>query len=71
RTAELPEVSWLKADVSDRRQVADLFDKALATLGGLDVLVNNAGIAGPTGPVEEIAPEEWDRTLQVNITGQF
>ena len=71
RAAELPGVSWLKADVSDRAQVADLFDNALVTLGGLDVLVNNAGIAGPTGPVEEIAPEEWDRTLQVNITGQF
>jgi NAD(P)-dependent dehydrogenase (short-subunit alcohol dehydrogenase family) len=71
RAAELPAVSWLKGDVSDRAQVAELFDKALITLGGLDVLVNNAGIAGPTGPVEEIAPEAWDRTLQVNITGQF
>jgi NAD(P)-dependent dehydrogenase (short-subunit alcohol dehydrogenase family) len=71
RAVELPRVSWLKADVADRAQVAELFDHALATLGGLDVLVNNAGIAGPTGPVEEIAPEEWDKTLQVNITGQF
>lgn len=71
RAVDLPGVSWLQADVADRAKVAELFDNARAKLGGLDVLVNNAGIAGPTGPVEEIEPEEWDRTLQVNITGQF
>jgi NAD(P)-dependent dehydrogenase (short-subunit alcohol dehydrogenase family) len=38
---------------------------------GLDVLVNNAGIAGPTGKVDEIAPEDWDRCLAIDITGQF
>lgn len=71
RAGELPEITWLKADVADRGAVEQLFDKALGHLGGLDVLVNNAGIAGPTGRVEEIAPEAWDETLQVNITGQF
>ena len=40
-------------------------------LGGLDCLVNNAGIAGPTGKVEEINPEDWDRCLAIDITGQF
>src|SRR6185503_16851485 len=45
--------------------------EALAALKGLDVLVNNAGIAGPTGKVDEIAPEDWDRCLGVDITGQF
>src|ERR1043166_2332492 len=58
-------------DVSDRRQVTKLFREALSRLGGLDVLVNNAGIAGPTGKVDEIAPEDWDRCLAVDITGQF
>jgi NAD(P)-dependent dehydrogenase (short-subunit alcohol dehydrogenase family) len=58
-------------DVSDRAAVARLFDETLSALGGLDCLVNNAGIAGPTGRVEEIAPEDWDRTLAVNITGHF
>jgi NAD(P)-dependent dehydrogenase (short-subunit alcohol dehydrogenase family) len=57
--------------VSDRKQVAKLFREALAALKGLDVLVNNAGIAGPTGKVDEIAPEDWDRCLAVDITGQF
>jgi NAD(P)-dependent dehydrogenase (short-subunit alcohol dehydrogenase family) len=66
-----PEVTRSTTDVADRAAVARLFDEALAALGGLDCLVNNAGIAGPTGRVEEIAPEEWDRTLAVNITGHF
>src|SRR5207244_6685917 len=60
-----------EVDVSDRKQVARLFKEALAALNGLDVLANNAGIAGPTGKVDEIAPEDWDRCLAVDITGQF
>lgn len=66
-----PEVSVSTTDVSDRAAVARLLDDALAALGGLDCLVNNAGVAGPTGPVEEIDPAEWDRTLAVDITGVF
>ncbi len=58
-------------DVADRAQVAALFKDALAALGGLDCLVNNAGIAGPTGPVHEINPEDWDRCLDVTLTSQF
>jgi NAD(P)-dependent dehydrogenase (short-subunit alcohol dehydrogenase family) len=66
-----PKITRSKADVSDRKQIAKLFKEALAALKGLDVLVNNAGIAGPTGKVDEIAPEDWDRTLAIDITGQF
>jgi NAD(P)-dependent dehydrogenase (short-subunit alcohol dehydrogenase family) len=66
-----PKITQTAADVADRAQVARLFEEATAALAGLDVLVNNAGIAGPTGRVEEIAPAEWDRCLAVNITGQF
>jgi len=40
-------------------------------LGGLDILINNAGIAGPTGPVEALSLADWERTLAINITGQF
>jgi NAD(P)-dependent dehydrogenase (short-subunit alcohol dehydrogenase family) len=58
-------------DVADRGQVQRLFDDALGALGGLDCLVNNAGIAGPTGRVEEIDPEDWDRCLAIDLTGQF
>ena len=58
-------------DVADRAQVQRFFDDGLAALGGLDCLVNNAGIAGPTGRVEEIDPAEWDRCIAVDLTGQF
>ena len=66
-----PKITRTVCDVSDRKQVAKLFREALAALKGLDVLVNNAGIAGPTGKVDEIAPEDWDRCLAIDITGQF
>jgi NAD(P)-dependent dehydrogenase (short-subunit alcohol dehydrogenase family) len=59
------------ADVSDEAQVDRLFDDAKEALGGLDVLVNNAGIAGPTGGVEEIEPAEWRRCIDIDLTGQF
>ena len=66
-----PDVTRSRADVANRADVTRLFEEGLHALGGLDVLVNNAGIAGPTARVDEISPEDWDRTLEVNITGQF
>ena len=58
-------------DVADPRQVDGLFAAAKGFLGGLDVLVNNAGIAGPTGPVEQIEPADWDRTIAIDLNGMF
>lgn len=66
-----PAITQSTADVADRNDVERLFKDTIAALGGLDVLVNNAGIAGPTGRVEDIAPADWDRCLTVNITGQY
>lgn len=68
---EQPDAGATLADVADETQVERLFDEAAAALGGLDVLVNNAGIAGPTKAVEDIEPAEWRRTVEVNLTGQF
>jgi NAD(P)-dependent dehydrogenase (short-subunit alcohol dehydrogenase family) len=66
-----PAITRSTCDVSDRKDVAQLFDEALAALGGLDCLVNNAGIVGPTGRIDEIAPEDWDSCIAVDLTGQF
>jgi NAD(P)-dependent dehydrogenase (short-subunit alcohol dehydrogenase family) len=59
------------ADVADEAAVERLLAAVEADLGGLDVLVNNAGIAGPTGPVEDLSPADWRRTLDVGLTGHF
>ncbi|MBL8590374.1 MAG: SDR family oxidoreductase [Methylobacteriaceae bacterium] len=66
-----PAIGGALADVADRAAVARLFEEATAFLGGLDVLVNNAGIAGPTARVEEMRPEDWDRCVEVCLTSQF
>jgi NAD(P)-dependent dehydrogenase (short-subunit alcohol dehydrogenase family) len=66
-----PTLTWTRCDVAARTEVTKLFAEALQRLGGLDCLVNNAGIAGPTGRVEEIDPEEWDRCIAIDLTGQF
>jgi NAD(P)-dependent dehydrogenase (short-subunit alcohol dehydrogenase family) len=68
---ELPAIHTVVADVSDEVSVGKLFEQVRAKLGGLDILINNAGIAGPTGYVETLSKADWDRTLAVNITGQF
>lgn len=66
-----PAITATLADVSNPAQVDQLFADAVHHLGGLDLLVNNAGIAGPTAPVESINAEDWERTMAININGQF
>jgi NAD(P)-dependent dehydrogenase (short-subunit alcohol dehydrogenase family) len=60
--------------VCDVAKVADvdrLFEEVTKKLGGLDVLINNAGIAGPTAKVEDIEPQDWDRTIAIDLSGMF
>ena len=64
-------LAGLCADVADPKQVESLFHKIESDLGGLDVLVNNAGISGPTANTEDIPPEDWQRTIDVNLNGAF
>ncbi len=66
-----PAAGRSKADVASEADVERMFTEVRASLGGLDVLVNNAGIAGPTGGVEDIAPADWRRTIDICLTGQF
>lgn len=56
-------------DVTDEGSVADAVAATVDEFGGLDVLVNDAGIAGPTAPVEEVTVEAFDRTMAVNARG--
>ncbi|TRD14836.1 SDR family oxidoreductase [Palleronia caenipelagi] len=70
-SAELGDCLAMQADVSDDAQVSAFFDAVSAELGGLDALVNNAGIAGPTAKVEDITPEDWRRCVDICLTGQF
>ena len=58
-------------DVSDSAAVERTITSALAQLGGLDVLVNNAGIGGATAPLEEVDPQQWQQVLDINLTGTF
>lgn len=66
-----PGLATALADVSAEGDVAQLFQAVDARLGGLDVLVNNAGVAGPSCGVGAITLDDWNRTLAVNLTGQF
>ncbi|MEO0671023.1 MAG: SDR family oxidoreductase [Pseudomonadota bacterium] len=66
-----PRITQSVTDVSDRDAVAAMMDDAIGALGGLDCLVNNAGIAGPTGRIDEIDPADWDQCFAVCITGMF
>jgi len=66
-----PKAYAIKADVASDDDMAALFVGAGKALGGLDALINNAGIAGPTGRVEEITPAQWRHCIEVCLTGQF
>ena len=68
---ENPHWNGTPCDVSDENQVGQLFKEMSDSFGGLEILVNNAGIAGPTAPVEEIDPDEWRRSVGVNLNGAF
>jgi NAD(P)-dependent dehydrogenase (short-subunit alcohol dehydrogenase family) len=70
--SQLPKsITWTKADVASVADVDRVFDDVKRVLGGLDVLVNNAGIAGPTAKVEDIDPKDWDRTIAIDVNGMF
>lgn len=58
-------------DNSRRSDIEAMVPAAAKALGGLDVLINNAGIAGPTAPVEELDPDDWDKVININLTGTF
>jgi len=68
---EIDGVNTKVCDNSKRSDVEALIPVAAEALGGLDVLVNNAGISGPTAPVEEMDPDKWEAVMNVNLNGTF
>ncbi len=67
----MPQVTQSVTDVAMPAEVDGLFADVKRELGGLDVLVNNAGIAGPTAKVEDMKPEDWDRCIAVDLNSMF
>lgn len=68
---EAPRIATCQCDISDEDSVARMMDAAVAALGGLDCLVNNAGSVGPTLPAGEISARDWIRCVDINLTGTF
>jgi len=60
-----------ECDASNESDVIDFFAKVLKKTKKVDALINNVGIAGPTGTLEKIDSEEWKKTLQVNVVSHF
>jgi len=65
------DAGYWHVDVSSEASVASAIEAVVARFGGVDVLVNNAGIAGPNKPTHELTVEEWDRVQAVNVRGVF
>ena len=68
---ELPSVRATRVDLADGEAVDEWVQAALAELGGVDVLVNNAGITGPTAFVEDVTPAEWRESLAIGLDTQY
>jgi len=70
-TSSNPAITGSVGDVGKPADLDALFNDVQARLGGLDVLVNNAGIAGATAPVAEYPIDTWNAVVAVNLTGTF
>ena len=68
---EIPGLIARPCDMSRRADIERMVPDAVARLGGLDVLINNAGIAGMTLPVADYPPDDWDKVVAVNLTAMF
>jgi NAD(P)-dependent dehydrogenase (short-subunit alcohol dehydrogenase family) len=68
---DFPEIAATHVNVRNEAEVDLWFGEALDDLGGLDVMVNNAGIKGPTAPVDDIELSEWKETIEICLDAQF
>ena len=68
---EIPGLIARPCDMASRAEIERMVPEAAAALGGLDVLINNAGIAGLTLPVDQMPPDVWDKIIAINLTAMF
>jgi NAD(P)-dependent dehydrogenase (short-subunit alcohol dehydrogenase family) len=61
----------LTGDVTDEKDIDQVFERSVSALGGLDAVIANAGVRGKAGPVEEWSVDEWDEVMKPNVTGVF
>lgn len=61
----------IPCDVSQYDQVSATVDRAVETFGGLDFLINNAGIIDPIAPLEKSTPEDWGKVIDINVKGVY
>ena len=69
--AESPNIETAVCDMGSRADIERVVPDAIRAMGGLDVLVNNAGISGPTASVEDYDPDAWEAVMQINLNGTF
>lgn len=65
------EVMALEVDVADPEQVKTAVDKTVGEWGRLDIVFSNAGINGTVAPIEDLTPDDWEKTLSTNLKGTF
>ncbi len=61
----------IKTNIADFNSVMNAAEQTIRQIGGIDILVNSAGITGPTVPVTEFSVEGWEQTIAINLNGTF
>lgn len=69
--AQCPGLKGIEGDAGDEATVARIAEAAVGHMGGIDALVNNVGIAGPTAPAEAVTLADWNEALRINLTSHF
>ena len=69
--SDAPDVFIQKTDIASFDDVKSFFSNVAQQVESIDILINCAGVAGPTASLQDVDPEEWRRTIAVNLNGMF
>jgi len=67
--SEEQSICWERCDITDSSQVSSVVERCIREFGSLQILVNNAGVYGPFGPIEELDWAEWIKAVEINLYG--